>query len=224
MRALVVAKAPVAGDVKTRLGADIGVQGAAEVAAASLLDTLRACAAAFGPDRCHLALSGDLDSAVRGVEVTAALEGWTVFAQEGSGFAERLVHAHAVVASRGEGPVVQIGMDTPQVTPDLLLAAGAALDDPAGTGSADAVLGRAADGGWWVLTLRDGRAAAPLADVVMSTPTTYDDTLRALQGAGLRVVGTEVLRDVDTVADADTVAAEAPDGLFAQVWADLRGL
>ena len=39
---LVVAKAPVAGRVKTRLGAEVGMAAAAELAAASLLDTLAA--------------------------------------------------------------------------------------------------------------------------------------------------------------------------------------
>ena len=48
-RALVLAKAPVAGRVKTRLGADVGMAYAADLAAAALLDTLLACTAAFGP-------------------------------------------------------------------------------------------------------------------------------------------------------------------------------
>src|SRR4029453_11110138 len=61
MRALVVAKAPVAGRVETRLGAVIGMEAAARVAAAALLDTLAVCRAAF--DECHLALDGDLQGA-----------------------------------------------------------------------------------------------------------------------------------------------------------------
>lgn len=222
MRVLVVAKAPVAGAVKTRLGADIGMDGAAEVAAAALLDTLRTCAAAFPVTRRHLALAGDLGSAVRGAELEAAVMGWDVFPQQGTGFAERLVHAHATVAGRGDGPVVQIGMDTPQVTAALLLAAADALGDPDEPIAPDAVLGRADDGGWWVLVLRDGRRASPLAEVVMSTPTTYDDTRAALEASGRRVAGTAVLRDVDTVADADEVAAAAPDGAFAAAWSRLR--
>ena len=44
---LVVAKAPVAGRVKTRLGAAIGMAAAAEVAASALLDSLLACTAAW---------------------------------------------------------------------------------------------------------------------------------------------------------------------------------
>ncbi len=63
MRALVVAKAPVPGRVKTRLGAAIGMDAAARLAAAALLDTIAACRSAFA--ECHLALDGDLDEAVR---------------------------------------------------------------------------------------------------------------------------------------------------------------
>ena len=217
VRALVVAKAPVPGQVKTRLGAEIGMGEAAEVAAASLLDTLAACTAAFGPARCCLALSGDLTDAVRGDSVRAAVRGWTVLPQRGEGFAVRLVNAHADVAVRGPGAVVQIGMDTPQVTPEHLVDSAAALSD-----GCDAVLGPALDGGWWVLALRDPHAAAPLSAVAMSTPRTYLDTREALQASGLRVGDTAELRDVDTVADGDLVAAAAPDGHFARSWAVLR--
>src|SRR5690349_472622 len=113
-RLLLTAKAPVAGQAKTRLGAVTGMGAAADLAAAALLDTIDACAAAFSS--CHLALAGDLAEAERTEELRAALAGWDVFAQVGETFAERLAHAHDHVG----GPVVQIGMDTPQVTPARL--------------------------------------------------------------------------------------------------------
>ena len=72
LRVLVVAKAPVPGQVKTRLGIEIGMTEAAEIAAASLLDTLAACRDAVGPDACHLALAGDLADAVRRDELAEA--------------------------------------------------------------------------------------------------------------------------------------------------------
>ena len=56
---LVVAKAPEPGRVKTRLGADIGMERAAELAAAALLDTLAAGVATGW--RGHVSLAGDLD-------------------------------------------------------------------------------------------------------------------------------------------------------------------
>ena len=103
-------------------------------------------------------------------------------------------------------------MDTPHLTPDLLLAAAAGLDDH------DAVLGPAEDGGWWVLALRDPAHASVLRDVPMSTATTGADTLAALTAAGLDVGTTATLRDVDEVADADAVARLAPGSRFAEAW------
>jgi glycosyltransferase A (GT-A) superfamily protein (DUF2064 family) len=209
-RVLVVAKAPIAGQVKTRLGAEIGMASAADVAAASLLDTMAACAEAFGPDGCLLSLSGDFADAVRGDELIRATAGWSVAHQRGITFAERLANAHLDVPPGG--PVVQVGMDTPQLTPALLAEVAAA------TAEYDAVLGPAEDGGWWVLALRRPKGARSLHDVAMSTPTTYDDTRRALVGEGLDVGATTTLRDVDTVADAEAVAVTVPGSHFARAW------
>ncbi len=216
VRVLVVAKAPVPGRVKTRLGHVLGMDQAARLAAASLRDTVRACRDGYGVDRCHLALDGDLTRAVDGPELHALLDGWTVFPQRGTGLAERLVHAHLEIASRGAGPVLQIGMDTPQVTPGLLYDAALALEH------SDAVLGMALDGGWWVLGMRDSTRVAPVGAVPVSTPTTGEETRQALARGGLVVAATTLLRDVDTVEDAEAVAALAPDGDFARTWSRLR--
>ena len=213
---LVVAKAPVPGRVKTRLGAEVGMAAAATLAAASLADTLAACAATYGVQRCCLALDGSFDGAVGGTELTALVGGWTVFPQRGDGLAARLVNAHADTRDRTGGAVVQVGMDTPQLTPELLTAVADGLS------TADAVLGPADDGGWWVLAARDPRSVAAIAEVPMSTPTTGSETRRALEEAGLSVATASTLRDVDTVEDADAVAAQAPHSRFAAAWSDVR--
>ncbi|MDQ6524457.1 hypothetical protein RB608_12640 [Nocardioides sp. LHD-245] len=70
---LVVAKAPVPGRVKTRLAVDIGAHAAARVAAAALLDTMRACTGALGRGRCRLALDGELADAVDASRIRRAL-------------------------------------------------------------------------------------------------------------------------------------------------------
>jgi glycosyltransferase A (GT-A) superfamily protein (DUF2064 family) len=214
MRVLVVAKAPVAGQAKTRLGARVGDLAAARLAAAALVDTLQAAAAAAGGAHCHLAITGDLDLAVDAERIRDLLADWTVTEQRGDDFAERLVNAHL---DAGEGLVVQIGMDTPQVTPALLEAAVGMLADH------DTALGAADDGGWWVLARRDPNAVRPLAGVPMSTPTTYADTRAALVAAGCSVADTPGLRDVDTVADARVVAEQAPDTEFARAWVAVGG-
>lgn len=204
---LVVAKAPVPGLAKTRLAADIGDEAAATIAAAALLDTLRAVAATGSRNRI-VALTGEMADAVRRDEIRAALRGFTVIGQRGKGFAARLVHAHADAAAIAGGPVVQIGMDTPQVTPSLLRWAGREVH----AGDATAVLGPAEDGGWWLLGVPDGSCAAALRHVPMSRQDTGARTVSALASRGVRCVAIPTLRDVDYASDLGPVASLCPRG------------
>jgi glycosyltransferase A (GT-A) superfamily protein (DUF2064 family) len=212
---LVVAKAPVPGQVKTRLGHEVGMAYAARLAAAAMLDTLELCAKAFGPGHCHLALAGDLDQATDGGLVRELLRGWSVTGQRGETFGARLANAHADLA--GVASVVQIGMDTPHAEPAQLHTVVAGLENH------DAVLAPAEDGGWWALALRSPGHAAPLSGVRMSTDRAEADTRRALVATGLEVGTGPVVRDVDTVADAEAVARLAPDTHFARAWATRPG-
>ena len=213
---LVLAKAPVPGRVKTRLGVDIGMRAAAEIAAECLLDILAAGSAAFGADRCHLALEGDLLEAVRSRDLRDALLDWQVRPQVDGLLGVRIAAAHQALAADGvQGPMLQIGMDTPQVDADLLHELALALLDPRGP---DALLGEAYDGGWWVLGTRDPAQAAAISEVPMSTPTTYADTLAALVAADLDVAPTRVLTDVDDVASATMVSRQAPHTRFGRAW------
>jgi rSAM/selenodomain-associated transferase 1 len=205
---LVVAKAPVPGFAKTRLCPPASPRQAAEIAAAALLDTLDAVTATPGAVPV-VAMTGELAEAARSAELAGLLRPSTVLRQRGGDLAERLANAHADTAATLPGlPVLQIGMDTPQVTPDLLAAAATMLSER------EAVLGPATDGGWWALGLRDPGAARLLAAVPMSQPHTGDRTLRALSEAGLRAATLPCLSDVDTMADAARVAGLA-GGRFA---------
>ena len=207
---LVLAKAPVPGEVKTRLAATVGPGAAAELAAAALLDTMDACGAAFSDS--FLVISGDLAAAVGGDAIAELARGWTVLSQRGSGLAERLANAHADVHAATGAPVVQVGMDTPQVDPVTLRAVGDRLS------WRSAVLGPAEAGGWWVLGLAEPAAAQVLGRVPMSTVTTGAATRAALEARGLHVHVAPTLRDVNTAVDAVQVAALAPRTRFAQVW------
>jgi glycosyltransferase A (GT-A) superfamily protein (DUF2064 family) len=211
--ALVVAKSPVVGRVKTRLGRDVGMERAADLAAAALLDTVAACAAAFGAARCHLSLDGVLAHGRIADELLDATADWTFHPQRGQGLAERLVGAHTDAAAFSGAPVVQVGMDTPHLSVDALLEAGALL-----TGPDSAVLGPAYDGGFWLLGVGGPHLLAHLHEVPMSTARTGVLTRRALVRAGARVTDVAALRDVDEVQDAESVAIEAPASRFARSW------
>ncbi|GAA2158139.1 MULTISPECIES: glycosyltransferase family 2 protein [Glycomyces] len=188
---LVVAKAPFPGRSKTRLSPPLTDVEAAAVAEAALADTL-AAVAACGADRLVLALEGEPGPWLPpGFEVVPQVEG---------GFNERL----AAAWSHLDGPGLQIGMDTPQVTPGLLDAALAVVAD-----GADAALGLAEDGGWWALGLRRPHPGAfdgvPMSHV--DTGARQHERLRAL---GLAVADLPVLRDLDDAEDAKAIAALVP--------------
>ncbi|MEU3244075.1 MULTISPECIES: TIGR04282 family arsenosugar biosynthesis glycosyltransferase [unclassified Streptomyces] len=189
---LVIAKEPRPGRVKTRLTPPFSPRQAAALAEAALVDTLLAVAAAPVRRRV-LVLDG-----TPGPWLPPGIE---VVPQSAGGLDERLAAAFAACT----GPALLIGMDTPQVTPELLTV------DFTGC---DAYFGPAEDGGFWALGL-----AVPDPDLVrgvpMSTATTGAAQRARLTAAGLRVRDLPCLRDVDTAADAGVVAAAAPDGRFA---------
>ena len=186
---------------------------AADLAAAALLDTLAVCASAYGVQRCHLAVDGVLAHGQLADELLEATTDWVVHPQRGDGLAERLVNAHTDAASFSGAPIVQVGMDTPQLRPESLVEAGAMLTAPDA-----AVLGPAYDGGWWLLGLGGPHLLAHLGDVPMSTSKTGELTRQALARAGATVHQTESMRDVDDVADAESVATTAPETRFARQW------
>jgi glycosyltransferase A (GT-A) superfamily protein (DUF2064 family) len=205
---LVVAKAPEPGRAKTRLAATVGDQVAADIAAAALLDTLDAVVAAPVVARV-VALTGDLDAAARAAELRQRLESFAVIPQRGTDFADRLANAHA--DSADGYPVLQIGMDTPQVTAELLADCARRLL------GAPAILGLAHDGGWWVLGVGAPTMAECLRGVPMSQPDTGELTLKALRDNGIGVTEVRRLADVDVVADIAAVRdACAPASRFAR--------
>jgi rSAM/selenodomain-associated transferase 1 len=200
---IVIAKAPVAGRVKTRLSPPCTPEQAARLARAALEDTLAACDAACGAGRRVVALEGEPDGWLPA--------GWDVVAQRGNGLAQRLASAFADVG----GPAFLVGMDTPQVTPAGIEVGLAAL------ARADAVFAPATDGGYWAIGLR-----APDAGVFEAVPMSRADTgarQRArLAVLGLRTVDLPPLLDVDDIASARAVAGAAPASRFAATLAEIE--
>lgn len=219
---VVLAKAPVPGQAKTRLTPPYTQPQAAGLAAAALLDTLDAVTEAhrqLGGPTPVVALTGDVSRGAAPEAVQAALDRLQIVPQHGDGLAARIAAAHAYAAAtvtdgaRRTG-TLQIGMDTPQVTADLLIDAArrlAAADGPSG------VLGPAADGGWWALGLRDPRAADLIVDVAMSTPFTFERTRQALRRGGVTVEILPTLVDVDDAGACTAVADAAPGTRFAEL-------
>ena len=197
LRLALLAKAPVAGRVKTRLCPPCSPDEAALLARAALEDTLTAMLATAGT-RSVVVLDGDPgDWLPPGLPVVAQREG---------DLADRLQGAVDDVG----GPVLIIGMDTPQLTPSVLHRARRSLLAPA----IDAVLGPAVDGGFWAIGFK-ARHPGLFEGVSMSVATTAREQRERLRSLALRWTDLEVMRDVDRMSDARAVALAAPGSRFA---------
>jgi uncharacterized protein len=201
---MLIAKEPVAGRVKTRLHPPLSLEQAAELAAAAIDDTLAALAGVRATRRILL---------FDGVHVPAGADDYEVLPQVAGTLDVRL----AAAFDSCEGPTVLVGMDTPQlVAADLAPAFGGWPDD------VDAWFGAAADGGYWALGLRE-----PRGELILGVPMSCDDTgaiqLQRLERAGLSVARLPELTDVDTIADARSVAEIAPRTAFARLLTRFAG-
>ena len=186
----VFAKAPVPGEVKTRLAPLLGREGAAALHAALVRRALETALAAnvgevelwCAPD-CSDALFADCarDSRVR------------LRAQPPGDLGQRMAAAFAAAHARDRAMVL-IGSDCPALTPALVRSAADALR------MADAVLAPAEDGGYVLVGL-----ARPLPSifegVAWSTAAVMNETRARLRDAGAAWHELPVLWDVDRPED-----------------------
>lgn len=192
---VVVAKECRPGRVKTRLCPPLTPVLAAGVAQAALDDTLLTVRA----------VTDDVVLYFDGHAVPPSAGDARVVPQCEGTLDARLAHLLDTLT----GPMLLVGMDTPQLDADLLRQVVHAWPP-----AVDAWFGPATDGGFWALGLRepDGRF---VRGVPMSVDTTGRDVRRRLDEAGLVVADLPPLDDVDTVGDALAVAAQAPATSFA---------
>ncbi len=140
---IVFAKAPRAGEVKTRLIPLLGADGAAALHRQLTHRTLvTATTAGLGPVELHAA--PDVNDPF--LQDCAQRFGVALLPQQGNGLGERMCHAFDEALAR-HGRVIIIGTDCPVLTPQHLCDAQAALT------SNDAVLIPAEDGGYALLGL-----------------------------------------------------------------------
>ena len=180
-----MAKSPLAGRVKRRLAASIGATSAARFYRTCLAHTLMR----LGRDprwRTLLAVSPDRD--VRAPHWPRGIER---LPQGGGDLGARMQRAFRRLPP---GPAIIVGSDIPAIKASDIARAFRLL------GNGDAVLGRAPDGGYWLVGLRRSpRLLAPFANVRWSGPHALADTLRNLQGH--RVAFAATLSDVDSEED-----------------------
>ncbi len=185
----VIAKAPRPGHVKTRLQSVLQPDEAAALGTAFLADTLanlvhanRAAPidafVAYAPAGQEARFDGLLPP---GAELLLA-DGSGGDAPGVEGFGRVLLDTTRALFARGYRAVCVLGADSPTLpTERLVLAARTLL-----RGEADAVLGAADDGGYWLLGLT-GPHPAPYAGITWSTARVADETRARIAAAGLRL-------------------------------------
>jgi len=186
---LVFAKAPRAGNVKTRLASAVGNEVATDIyrrMGRAVIDQLAGVRAGIAV--CHDPRGAEDE--VRAWLGDAPERYWP---QPGGDLGRRMslmFNRAFEVADR----VVVIGTDAPMVDADTVHRALEALD------SADVVLGPATDGGYYLMGLR---APSPglFTDIQWSTETVLSDTVARARESGARVTYLEVETDIDTADD-----------------------
>jgi rSAM/selenodomain-associated transferase 1 len=193
----VMAKAPRAGKVKTRLAPALGFEGSAAINTCFLRDTTQNIA--------DVSASGEAGGLVCYTPVGDEVafdgllpEGFALIAQRGDAFGERLLAAAEDILSCGYGAVCLIDSDSPTMPAAALQEAVKALAKPGDR----VVLGGSDDGGYYLIGLKQAHAA-PFERITWSTGSVYAETAERCAEAGLELVVLPTWYDVD---DADTLA------------------
>ena len=193
-----MAKAPRAGQVKTRLCPPLTADRAA------------ALAGCFARDTAHkaLALGYPVFVAYAPADGRAMLEpllppGLLWLPQRGDNLGTRIQAAFDDVDAQGFSPLLMLGTDSPTLPPAFLKDARTILSEA----RADVVLGPADDGGYYLFGLRQP-APGLLEGVAWSTPRALADTRRNAKRLGLRVALLPRWYDVDTAADLQRLRTE----------------
>lgn len=184
-------RAPVPGQTKTRLIPALGEEGAAQLhrrLLESTLHTLSQCKA----DTIELWCTPD--STHPAFQHYAANYPLTLKTQQGTDLGQRLAHAFEL-AITGRHYAIAIGSDCPELAAGDIERTIALLD--AGN---DAVIGPAADGGYYLLGLRRFETTL-FQDIAWGTQTVLRQTLNRLQQAGFRFDMLDTKHDLDRPAD-----------------------
>ncbi len=214
----VFAKAPRAGEVKTRLVPPLSAEQAATLAEAMLEDEVE-----------RLAASDAFRTAVAYAPAQARawfaerFPGVALCGQAGHGLAARLEHFFATeLAAGGASTVVVVGSDAPTLDVQRVVEAHRRLE-----GGCDVVLGPDGSGGYYLVGLARPRPEL-FTRVEMSTPDMFARTVALAEELGLSVALLPQGLDVDTERELDELRREceqrdpAAPGFPSRTWKVLQ--
>ena len=194
----IMAKAPVSGQVKTRLCPPLSLDEAARLYQCFLEDKI---AQVLGIQGVEPVLAYTPDGAAGIFEALAP--GVMLVPQRGGDLTSRLVSVLERLLESGFDAAIVIDSDTPTLPSRLLHHAVAQL----ASGEPDLVLGPSEDGGYYLIGLR-GVHRALFEKMPWSTPAVLEETLRRARRLGLRVAQLAPWYDVDTGDDLARLMSE----------------
>lgn len=197
---ILFAKAPVAGRVKTRLIPELGEQGAANLAAALIAESVRRSVESWPgpvslqawPDPHHACFE-----ALRrrhGISVTRQSEG-----DLGAKMGDALNDAH----ERGVAGAV-MGCDVPHCPAETHRTAHAFLTQ------GRAVIGPSDDGGYYLIGINPPPARC-FERIDWGGSKVFDTTLKRAAGAGIELIVLQQLTDIDTMTDIEALRDTHPE-------------
>jgi len=192
--ALVMAKAPRPGTVKTRLEPLLGPEGCAALQAALIATAARWALTAAAPGGTYLAFApSDAEGELRDL----VGPGVTLIPDASGDLGDRLAGATGRVMAARPGPLLVAGTDLPALAAEHARAALAALD-----GGADVCFGPAADGGYYLVGLRRPAPELFALGDAWGGPDVLERSLALARAGGLRTALLGEERDLDVPADA----------------------
>ncbi len=198
---IVFAKAPVAGQVKTRLCPPLTPDEAASLHGSLVLDILERCQSLKGYDRILAGTPSLHHPFFRAMEARFKIPVWD---QIGDDLGTRMASAFKQALGSPYRSVVIIGTDIPGINGPLLTTAVDSLQDH------DVVLGPTMDGGYYLIGLR---TPVPdlFANIPWSTEQVYALTEQKIKMLGLSLMVLPKLRDLDTVEDLQICIRDSKD-------------
>jgi uncharacterized protein len=194
----VMARAPVPGRCKTRLGRVFGAEAAAELYGAMLLDTLSRLEQV--PVIRRVIAAAPEHDGVRRLRALAPA-GWEVLEQRGDGLGARLSGVTSDLWTSGNA-VVLVDSDSPTIPLAPLRRGFAWLCRPN-----RALIGPSEDGGYYLLGLSSLELGV-FDDISWSTPLVLAQTRGSCAALGLAIEELPVWYDVDTPGDVERLARE----------------
>ncbi len=206
---IIMAKVPAAGKVKTRLAPVLSPEKCAELAAAFLQDAINKALKmqnqiiiAFSPKE----KNGYFDK--------FSNENIIFIPQRGANLGEKMFNAFKFAFEQKADSAVLIGTDSPTFPREFIKKAFDSLD------KVDAVLGKSADGGYYLIGLKTLRWEI-FENVLWSSAQTYDQTARNIEKCGLKLSNLPEWFDVDLPEDLERLRKDlAENPKFAPITAE----